>query len=130
MQESRVEVKNIATFVSVVAVLLVGGHFLYDFLAEKDPIDVEIRLVNQCNLPDTLFLAKVLPDGAKANFSGGRARLRAVPGQRIRLVANDIAFKDFGFEGPEVKAAPRVTLTANCDPRDSVLEAIKGVGKR
>jgi len=86
--------------------------------------------VNQCKLPDNVFIARVLPDGVKANFSGGVARVRAVPGQRIRLVANDVAYKDFGFEGQEVKAAPKVTLTANCDSNASVLESIKGVGKR
>jgi len=45
-------------------------------------------------------------------------------------VANDVAYKDFGFEGQEVKAAPKVTSTANCDSNASVLESIKGAGKR
>ena len=129
MSQNAIDAKTIAIFLGLVVFFVGGGHLLYDRFVDKEPIDVEIRLVNQCKLPDNVFLAKVLPDGAKTNFSGGKGRVRAVPGQRIRLVANDVAFRDFGFEGQEVKAAPIVTLIANCDNRGSVLEAIKGVGK-
>jgi hypothetical protein len=130
MRDTPIDTKTILMFGGLLAFVVGGGHLLYEWLVEKDPIDVEIRLVNQCKLPDKVFIARVLPDGPRANFSGGVARVRAVPGQRIRLVANDVAYKDFGFEGQEVKAAPRVTLTANCDSNASVLESIKGVGKR
>ncbi|MFM1827575.1 MAG: hypothetical protein RLY67_956 [Pseudomonadota bacterium] len=130
MRENSIDTKTILMFGGLLVFFVGGGHLLYEWLVDKDPIDVEIRLVNQCNLPDSVFLARVLPDGPKTNFSGGRGRVRAIPGQRIRLVANDVAFKDFGFEGQEVKAASKVTLTANCDSNASVLEAIKGVGKR
>jgi hypothetical protein len=129
-KDSGVDTKTVLMFGGLIVFFVGGGHLLYEWLVDKDPIDVEIRLVNQCKLPDNVFLARVLPDGPRANFSGGVARVRAVPGQRIRLVANDIAFRDYGFEGEEVKAAPKVTLTANCDSNASVLEAIKGVGKR
>ncbi len=128
--QNGVDVKTAGIFLAVLALLVGGGHFLYDTFVDKTPIDVDIRFVNQCDLPDSVFVAKLLPDGPRATLAGGRGRIRAVPGQRIRLVANDVAFRDFGFEGQEVRAAPQVTLVANCETNKAALDSLKKIGKR
>ena len=127
---STSDLKRVLTIVGGIVGLAFFGVFLY--LALEDvgpptPITVTVTLVNECGVPDEVFMAKAMPSGPTATFSGGQATLRAMSNQRIKIVAN-AALKDFNFEGPEANAAPHVKLTANCESSqrfDTTREAMR-----
>jgi hypothetical protein len=87
-------------------------------LPSRDPIEIRVTLVNQCDFEENVFMVKVMPDGPTANFINGQARLVARPNERIKLMAND-RYPFLSYEDASVKVAPEVTLTARCyDPEE------------
>lgn len=87
-------------------------------LPSRDPIEIRVTLINQCEFEENVFMVKVMPDGPTANFTNGQARLVARPNERIKLMANE-RYPFLSYEDASVKVAPEVTLTARCyDPEE------------
>jgi hypothetical protein len=87
-------------------------------LPSRDPIEIRVTLINQCDFEENVFMVKVMPDGPTANFTNGQARLMARPNERIKLMANE-RYPFLSYEDASVKVAPEVTLTARCyDPEE------------
>jgi hypothetical protein len=102
----------------VALVLTVGGGvYLVAQIYEPVLVQVEVELKNECNVPDSIFAAQVVPNGRKIPFSSttGRALLEAYSNQQIKLTANTARFKDFRYEGASKRVSERLVLVANCD---------------
>jgi hypothetical protein len=92
-------------------------------LGPPQPILVTVFLNNECPYHERAFMAKVMPDGPTAEFSGGRASLQALPNQRVKLLAN-ARFPDFHYETGSIPVKSEVTLTANCDSMEERAKAV------
>lgn len=119
-------------------VIAVGGALFFYFQVFSrigPPVRVQavVTLENKCEMPDDVFMVRVMPNGVSANFSGGTARISAMSNQRLKLVANR-KYRGFDFEGDEAKVAPKITLTAICDHNSRFEETSKamrrGFGKK
>jgi hypothetical protein len=127
---STSDLKRVFTVVGGIVALAFFAVFLYNALEDvgpPEPLTVTVTLVNDCGVPDEVFMAKAMPNGPTATFAGGKATLKAMSNQRIKIVAN-AALKDFNFEGPEADAAPQLKLTANCESSqrfDTTREAMR-----
>lgn len=118
---SDLDSKQLAQAIGIV-ILVVGGligvsiWLLAEHFAAK-PIAVQVELENRCQMPDDVFMVKVMPDGTPKAFNGKKARLTAMSDDRIQLIANT-RFKDFRFEGAQAKAKANVTLIAICEHKN------------
>jgi hypothetical protein len=119
-------------------VIAVGGALFFYFQVFSrigPPVLVQsvVTLDNKCDMPDDVFMVRVMPNGVSASFSSGTARISAMSNQRLKLVANR-KYPGFDFEGDEANAAPKVTLTAICDHNSRFEETSKamrqGFGKK
>ncbi len=119
-------------------VIAVGGALFFYFQVFSrigPPVLVQsvVTLDNKCDMPDDVFMVRVMPNGVSASFSSGTARISAMSSQRLKLVANR-KYPGFDFEGDEANAAPKVTLTAICDHNSRFEETSKamrqGFGKK
>lgn len=95
----------------------------HKILGPPQPIGVTVLLINECPYHERAFMAKVMPDGPTAEFSGGRASLQALPNQRVKLLAN-ARFPDFQYETGSIPVKSEVKLTANCDSMEERAKAI------
>jgi hypothetical protein len=119
-------------------VIAVGGALFFYFQVFSrigPPVLVQsvVTLDNKCDMPNDVFMVRVMPNGVSASFSSGTARISAMSNQRLKLVANR-KYPGFDFEGDEANAAPKVTLTAICDHNSRFEETSKamrqGFGKK
>ena len=119
-------------------VIAVGGALFFYFQVFSrigPPVLVQsvVTLDNKCDMPNDVFMVRVMPNGVSASFSSGTARISAMSNQRLKLVANR-KYPGFNFEGDEANAAPKVTLTAICDHNSRFEETSKamrqGFGKK
>ena len=119
-------------------VIAVGGALFFYFQVFSrigPPVIVQsvVTLDNKCDMPNDVFMVRVMPNGVSASFSSGTARISAMSNQRLKLVANR-KYPGFNFEGDEANAAPKVTLTAICDHNSRFEETSKamrqGFGKK
>ena len=119
-------------------VIVVGSalFFYFQVLSRIGPpvlVQSTVTLNNQCDMPNDVFMVRVMPNGVSASFSGNTARISAMSNQRLKLVANR-KYRGFDFEGDEANVAPKVTLIAICDHNLRFEEASKamrqGSGKK
>ncbi|MFM1880973.1 MAG: hypothetical protein RLZZ344_1207 [Pseudomonadota bacterium] len=121
--------KVLLALLVTVLVILVGLFFYFQVFSRIGRpvlIEVEVTLENRCELPDDVFMVKAMPNGPQAAFSGGKARLMAFTGKRVKLVANS-RFPGFNFEGDEANVAPRVTLEAVCESQQRFRDTSKSM---
>jgi hypothetical protein len=122
--------KKVLVGLLIAVLVIVGGLFFYFQVFSRigGPvlIEVEVTLENRCELPDTVFMVRAMPNGPQAAFSGGKARLMAYTGRRVKLVANT-RFPGFDFEGDEADVKPKVTLTAICEHQQRFRETSKSM---
>ena len=107
--------------------------FLTAITPPPAPLSVLVTLKNECPYADEAFMVKVLPSGPSAEFIQKRARVMALEGQTVQVVANS-RYPGFHYESKWEEAAPEVTLVANCDsPEDrlrATAESIRGSLKK
>jgi hypothetical protein len=85
-------------------------------------LSVLVTLKNECPYADEAFMAQVLPSGDSAEFVQKKARVVALEGQRVQVVANS-RYPGFHFESKWEPVAPEVTIIANCDSPEERLRA-------
>lgn len=93
------------------------------WLGPPQPIRVDVVLINECPFSEKAFMAKVMPDGPTTEFIDGKARLEALPNQRIKLIANT-KYPEFHYDSGSFPVGPEVRLTANCDNMEERAKAI------
>jgi hypothetical protein len=91
---------------------------------DKGPITVHVTLKNECSYAENAFMVKVMPDGPRAEFYGGKAVLEARQNQKIKLIANE-RYPFISYEDAAVKVAPEVTLVASCYDPEERAKALK-----
>ena len=67
-------------------------------------------------------MVKVLPSGPSAEFIQKKARVMALEGQKVQVVANS-RYPGFHYESKWEEVASEVTLVANCDSPEERLRA-------
>ena len=80
--------------------------------SEQEPMVVEVVLDDHCGLSDAAFLLTAT-DGATSTFYNGVATLTTRPDSRIWIVSSP-KYKDFGYEGPNYRAKPYMTISTRC----------------
>ena len=95
-------------------ILTAAGIFYLSALpeSEQEPMVVEVVLDNHCGLSDAAFLLTAT-DGATSTFYNGVATLTTHPDSRIWIVSSP-KYKDFGYEGPNYRAKPYMTISTRC----------------
>jgi hypothetical protein len=90
-----------------------------DALVPDDgPLTVQVTLKNECTYAENAFMVKVMPNGPRAEFYGGKAVINARRNEKIKLIANE-RYPFISYEDAAVKVAPEVTLIARCyDPEE------------
>jgi hypothetical protein len=123
-------IKKALLALMVTVLVILGGLFFYfqvfSRIGRPVLIAVEVTLQNRCEFPDDVFMAKAMPAGPQAAFSGGKARLLAYTGRRVKLVANS-RYPGFNFEGDEANVAPKVTLEAVCENQQRFRDTSKSI---
>lgn len=87
------------------------------------PIQITIRLNNQCGMIDQAFVA-MSTDGRRAEFSNGVAILRTMTNERVFLSSSP-KYPAFGFESPPTAVKENMTLTAQCSSVDRTIDALR-----
>ena len=95
-------------------ILTAAGIFYLSALpeSEQEPMVVEVVLDDHCGLSDAAFLLTAT-DGATSTFYNGVATLTTRPDSRIWIVSSP-KYKDFGYEGPNYRAKPYMTISTRC----------------
>ena len=95
-------------------ILTAAGIFYLSALreSEQEPMVVEVVLDDHCGLSDAAFLLTAT-DGATSTFYNGVATLTTHPDSRIWIVSSP-KYKDFGYEGPNYRAKPYMTISTRC----------------
>ena len=123
-------IKKVLLVLLTTVLVILGGLFFYfqvfSRIGRPVLIEVEVTLKNRCDLPDDVFMVKAMPSGPQAAFSGGKARLLAYTGRRLKLVANS-RYPGFNFEGDEANVAPKVTLEAVCESQQRFRDTSKSM---
>jgi hypothetical protein len=123
-------VKKVLVALLITILVILGGLFFYfqvfSRIGRPVLIAVEVTLQNRCELPDDVFMVKAMPNGPQAAFSGGKARILAYTGRRLKLVANS-RYPGFDFEGAEANVAPKVTLEAICESQQRFRDTSKSI---
>jgi hypothetical protein len=122
--------KKILVGILVAGLIVLGGLFFYFQVFSRigGPVlmEVEVTLENRCEFPDNVFMVQALPNGPRATFSGGKAKILAYTGRRLKLVASS-RYPGFNFEGDEADVKPKVSLTAICEHQQRFLDTSKSI---
>lgn len=122
--------KKVLVGLLISVLVILGGLFFYfqvfSRIGSPKLIEVEVTLENRCELPDDVFMVRAMPNGPQASFSGGKARLLAYTGRRLKLVASS-RYPGFNFEGDEADVKPKVSLTAICEHQQRFRETSKSM---
>lgn len=120
--------QTVLTTLVVITLLLTGGIGLYWWFQPEpsEPLLVQVRLENHCEVINEAFMAISEPDGAKAYFSGDLALLRTRSTSKVYVRSSD-KYPAFYFESPRVDAAKQVTIKTECQPEriQRTLESLK-----
>ncbi len=110
--------------------VLIGGAFGLYFFSQPEPaqpITVQVRLDNRCDIVNEAFMAMAEPYGSKAYFTGDLAVLSTKSDAKIYVHSSD-KYPSFYYESPRVDAAKKVTIQVVCDSGQRIqrtLDALK-----
>lgn len=110
--------KIVGVFVTLVVASASMWAFRYeigDMMAgERDIIVAHIKLDNQCEIDDHVFIARDLTTGKYASFAGGRAKLRTRERNRV-TVEFAPRFTEVEYYSPVVPVKADMVMTTQCD---------------
>jgi hypothetical protein len=120
--------QTVLTTLVVITVLLASGVGLYWWFQPEpsEPMMVQVKIDNHCEVVNEAFMAISEPDGAKAYFNGDLALLHTRSNSKVYVRSSD-KYPAFYFESPRVDAARKVTIKTECQPEriQRTLDALK-----
>lgn len=111
-------------------IVLIGGAFGLYFFSQPEPaqpITVQVRLDNRCEIVNEAFMAMAEPYGSKAYFIGDLAVLATKTDAKVYVHSSD-KYPSFYYESARVDAAKKVTIQVVCDGGQRIkrtLDALK-----
>jgi|SaaInl1SG_22_DNA_1037389.scaffolds.fasta_scaffold16339_2 hypothetical protein len=95
----------------------------------SDPIIAEVRLKNNCSVPDSSFVVQDTKTRRTARFSGGGvARLESKTNHNLVLQLSG-HFDAVEFNGTPQRAKAQMVLTAACDSSEKAAETLRSLRK-
>ena len=87
------------------------------------PLIANLVLDNQCGLVEDAYMIKTYPEGDKASFTNGRAKIETTTNSYIDIVASP-KYPTFKLEAPRQKVKANMVITVRCVPESAAQRAL------
>ena len=107
----------LVSFAASSVAVVVFWHDIGDVLhGARAVIVADVRLQNQCEHRDNVFILRDLETGKYASFAGGRAKLRTTERNRVQIEYAPI-YTEVKYSSSAYPASAQMTLVARCRSR-------------